>query len=784
MTVNQLDCKQVAALYEEGQNIMRDEVSHDFKDLFDNYSKFYRKIEKLLSRLREINKVLQNKSVKCFEDSDVGMKEELLNLFEENENLIKTRLLKEPLIDDFIKLLCAGVINKLKVFWKSIEDNSGKKFDELNPDNNYQLDDSMSKKLLRTLSAQFDEEMKEEVQQIFEQHKMFMVSLEKLPLVLVFEKLLMNQQTGLHIQSEKIRIIVPEDVNNKIEAVGADIKGFITNIKSANGNGEKKIIFDTVLKIKLLLEGVAQFFSNEPLGYTKVLLILLEFIIGAVKECNDFEEIPVFTFIIYGIFRSMDNAHTRKESKRVLEFFKFHSDLIGKAYLSEEAKTPNLLEFNISNDRKKQNENVAVFYGLLVASNSQFPLSINDGYYYIVTCGKALSRYIKHSSSDDSVKIENSKHYFTALTISLRTFGKALKIQVPQYKELLDTIEGSINLFNLDQTEEGKSLISAINLVKTGKSSTCKFINYKNQEPVVMKKNLVIFEWNNEKIVDNANKFASESNEKGAAFKEVQKVTGKLTGILNKFNAIEDVYKSDGIRSKICNEILGVDVIKNESVFQDYAYNSIVNNIFRKNESQQFTTGPDEPRNAFRYALLIKSLCGNHKIRMIFKSYFYQKCLLTIPDYSDECIDQRDNEASTASYKVVSVYAVIIAYCEFPFNIQEGWNLLAAILNHYSDPNINTIPNYVVYVLDILIGIAGERLYKKYQNRFIKYIELLQKVVRDKKLTSDKQVKADALTEKITKLLNKKNGKIEPIFKHLYYDDKHDLEELIRHFNK
>lgn len=791
----QLDSIQMEELYAEAQSMMRETVSEEFKDLFAEFDTFYRKIESILNKLRDFRKILQSKSGKNFQDInsagdlltssknsalqellkhfDISMKQEVLKMFEEHNTLIMTRLLLEPVVAHFIKLLCESMFNRLKDFRKSIEDNSGKTFKELDPSDNYKLEDSISKKILRTLCAQFDEEMKDEVQHLFDQHKIFMRFLKQDPLVLIFEKLLKNPRTGLHIESTKIRIHIPEELNECIENIGNDIKNFTEKIKnSANENGkEEEVIFDTVLRIEKVVITANNNFLNEPLGYIKVLLKLLEYTFGAVKDCKDFEDIPVFTFIIYGIFNSMNKQIVPRESKRVLELFKSHSDLICKPFLSEEVKTPNLLEFDRSNDRK-QNENVAVFYGLLIASNSQFPLNIVDGYSYVVTCGKALSRYIIHSTSDESVKIENAKHFCTALTISLRTFGRNLKIQVPKYKELLDTIETSIKApLQLDRTEEGQCLISAIALVNTGESNTSKFINFKNQEPVIMKKSLIMYECNSTKIQEKVEKFKED-----ATFKKVKKDTFGVTGLLNKFNSINDVLAGIGIRSQIKRDILDNDAIKKNRLFQDYAHDCIVKSIFTKIEGAQFTR--DDPKNVFRYAFLIKSLSGNYNLKMMFKSYFYNKCKLTIPVLPADI----DPESMEAALNVVSVYAVIIGYCDAPCNIQEGWNLLAAIINYYSDPNIVITPsNYVISVLDILIGITGETLYEniKYKNRLIKYLELLQKVIVDKQLTSNKQPRVDALKEKINDIMNKNNGQNISL-KDLGFKGKHDVHDVVK----
>lgn len=666
-----------------------------------------------------------------------------------------------------------GLFDSLTGIRNQIQSSSGKGFHDLGSTG--EAATTSEKTVLNTLLEHFAEEMKEQVTDLFENHKKLISRLEHDALVRNFKVLIANKK-GKHIQhleSALIKVELSAEIVNILEDARNRIENLNDDQSKQQGDefAEENIICDTVLIAEKAISKAAK---SGPQGFMKVLLSLLEYTVSSVKACNTFHNIPAFAFIVYGIFRTLPQQHKLKVSEIVRSFLAQHSDLISKVLSSESAQTPEALEFD-KNCNRKHHDNVLVLYGVLVASNEQFPLNVNDGWAYLVKCGKAFSRYVTNSKSTD--KLQDAKLYCTALTLSLRTYGKALKTQIPKHKELLDTILQSVKgTLDLDGTDEGKLLIDVISqLNATGyqslkKDSSSNIIDFKNQQPVVMKKRLIIREcYNIKAIVKVINEERKSNSNTKVAFDKVR----SIRGFLNAFNSLEDVKARNGIISKIKGVL--TEVCYDER-FEDFAYIFIAETMINdKIEAEQFIN--TDPKNTFKYALLTHELCNAFpKFQVIIKSQFYDRCPLTVPVISDK---NHGTEWENKMMNVLSTYVVVMVYLGTPFNIKEGWNLLASIINYYSDPLIKTIPSYVISALDIFIGIAGEYLYKNYDQqrtiklqKMIKYLTLLSTTIIPK-CSGDTTKNLDSLKEKIKSVINSRGSTWIN-----YYSDE-DLNQLI-----
>ena len=668
-----------------------------------------------------------------------------------------------------------SLFNSLGDIRNQIQSSSGKAFHDLGSAGETL---AAEKPLLNTLLEHFNDEMKEQVAELFETHKKLISRLDHESIIQNF-KLLVANKKGKNVQYLE-SVLIKVDLSSELVDILEEARNRIETLNDKSKQGDKddqfaeeNIICDTVLIVEKAISKAAK---SGPQGFMKVLLSLLEYTVSSVKACNNFHDIPAFAFIVYGIFRTLPQQHKLKVSEIVRSFLAQHSDLISKVLSSESAQTPEALQFDKNNNRKHQ-DNVLVFLGALIASNEQYPLNLNDGWAYLVKCGKAFSRYVTNSKSPE--KLQHTKHYCNALTLSLRTFGKTLKAQIPKYKELLDTILLTVKSTpDLEGTDEGKLLTNVISQLKaTGNQSfttdsNSNTIDFRNQQPIVMKKRLIIREcYNIKAVVKVINEEKKSSSNTKVAFDKVR----SIRGFLNAFNSLEDVKARNGIVSKIKGVIAEVCY---DDRFEDFAYIFIAETMINdKIEAEQFIN--TDPKNTFKYALLAHELCiAFPKFQVIMKSQFYDRCPLTVPIVSDKTYG---TEWENKMMNVLSTYVVIIVYLGTPFNIKEGWNLLASIINYYSDPLVKTVPSYVISALDIFIGIAGEFLYKNYDQqrtiklqKMIKYLTLLSTTIIPK-CSGDTTKNLDSLKEKIKSVIDSRgNTWIN------YYNDE-DLNQLVSH---
>lgn len=662
---------------------------------------------------------------------------------------------------------------RLQDIRNQVQTNSGKSFNELAE--NIEALAASQNSASSTLIEHFTDDMKEDVTELFETYKLLITRLEHEQLLQNFKFLIANKKgkNVQHLESALIKVDLSseligllEEAKLRIETLNDDRYKQRDEYKD-DPNADENIKCDVVLFVEKVISKAAK---AGPQGFMKVLLMILEYTISAVKVCSSVHDIPAFAFIVYGIFRTMPQQHKNKLSEIVRSFLALHSDLISKVLSSESAQNPNALDFDKNNNRNYQ-ENVLVFYGVLAASNEQYPVNVSDGWSYIVKCGKAFSRYVTNSKAED--KLQNIKHYCTALTISFRTFGKTLKAQIPKHKDLLDTVSQSLKN-NAEGTDEGKALIDVITQLRTGmqpvsKGSSPSFRDFKNQQPIIMKKRLIIRECHHIKaVVKVINEEKKSNSVTKAAF---DKIRG-IRGLLNAFNSIEDVKARSGVVAKIKGVI---SEVCSDERFEDFAYIFIAETMINdKIEAEQFIN--TDPKNTFKYALLTHELCKAFpKMQIIIKSQFYERCQLTVPIISD---NNYGSEWENKVMNVLSTYAVIVIYLGNPFNIKEGWNLLASFINYYSNPLVKIVPSYVISALDIFIGITGEYLYKNYDQqktiklqKMIKYLKLLSTTIISK-CSGDTTKNLFSLKEKIKSVIDS-NGRI-----WINYYNSDDIEQL------
>lgn len=693
-----------------------------------------------------------------------------------------------PSFNDIFKMFEAfhndveALFSRLEEVRNQIHVNSGKNFHELGTTKEvFNVMSASKESVFRALLEHFTDEMKEDVMELFQTYKIIISRLQHESLIHNFQELIKNKK-GKNIQyldSASMKVELPVELKKLLEEARVRIETLNDSSKRNSDefkddpNADENIICDTVLNVENVILKAAKTDAG-PQGFRKALLMILEYTIAAVKACNSVHEIPAFAFIIYGIFRTLPQQHKQKVSEIIRSFLALHSDLINKVISSESAQNPDSLDFDGSNNRSHQ-ENVLAFFGVLVASNEQYPVNVSDGWSYVVKGGKAFSRYITNSKSAD--KLQHAKNYCIALTLSLRTFGKALRAQVPKHKDLLDTILQSMkNSLNLEDTDEGKALIAVISQLKaTGnqlvaKDSHSSFIEFKNQQPIIMKKRLIIRECHDIKAIV---KFINDVKKTNNVLKDACNKIGKIGGFLNTFNSVDDVKGKNGIIAKI-REVLAEAC--SDDRLENYAYVIIAKAMINdKIEAEQFIT--TDPKNTFKYALLTHELCKLFpKLQVVIKSQFYERCQLTIPIISDT---DQGTDWENKVMNVLSTYAVIVTYLGSPFNIKEGWNLLASFVNYYSDPLVKTIPSYVITALDIFIGIAGEYLYKNYDQqkttklqKMIKYLKLLNTTIIPK-CSADKIKNLHSLQEKIKSVINS-NGSTWIGF----YNNNEELQQL------